>query len=131
MGFKVFGKKDGKRTVSDNPENGDAKVTEAAKVLPEVDPGTVKEGTIIRFLWDPSTGNTYCWIQGEVSVTSVSSKKVKKEKIVTNKVTLKNLVLVECYGEEYTESLPETMEIELNRQQTWALGPEATLGTEE
>ena len=103
MGFKVFGKKDGKRTVSDNPENGDAKVTNAAKVLPEVDPGTVSEGTIIRFLWDPSTGNTYCWIQGEVSDTSVSTKKAKKEKIVTNKVTLKTLVLVECYGEEYTE----------------------------
>merc|ERR1712198_65989 len=30
-----------------------------------------------------------------------------------------------------TKSLPETMAIELNRQQTWALGPEATLGTEE
>ena len=41
MGFKVFGKKDGKKTVSDNPENGDAKVTEAAKVLPEGDPATV------------------------------------------------------------------------------------------
>ena len=50
MGFKVFGKKDGKRTVSDNPDNEDAKVTHAAKVLPEVDPGTVSTGTIIRFL---------------------------------------------------------------------------------
>ena len=131
MGFKVFGKKDGKRTVSDNPENRDAKVTEAAKVLPEGDPATVKEGTIIRFLWDPSTGNTYCWIQGEVSSISVSPKKVKKGKIMTNKVTLKDLVLVECYGEEYNEKLPETIKIELNPQQTWALGPEATLGTEE
>ena len=131
MGFKVFGKKDGKRTVSDNPDNEDAKVTHAAKVLPEVDPGTVSTGTIIRFLWDPKTGNTFCWIQGEVSKASVSTKKTKKEKIVSNKVTLTNLVMVECYGEEYTKSLPETMEIELNRQQTWALGPEATLGTEE
>ena len=114
MGFKIFGKKDGKRTVSDNPERGDAKVTEAAKVLPEGDPETVKEGTIIRFLWDPKTGNTYCWIQGEVSSTFVSEKKVKKERIVTNKVTLKDLVLVECYGEEYNEKLPETIKIELN-----------------
>ena len=127
MGFKVFGKKDGKRTASDNPDNEDAKVTHAAKVLPEVDPGTVSKGTTIRFLWDPTTGNTFCWIQGEVSKASVSTKKTKKEKIVSNKVTLMNLVMVECYGEEYTESLPETMEIELNRQQTWALGPEATL----
>ena len=50
MGFKVFGKKDGKRTVSDKPENGDTKVTEAAKILPDDDPEAVKEGTIIIFL---------------------------------------------------------------------------------
>ena len=78
MGFKIFGKKDGKRTVSDKPENGDTKVTEAAKVPPDGDPAAVKEGTIIRFLWNPETGNTYCWIQGEVSSTSVSEKKVRK-----------------------------------------------------
>ena len=111
MGFKVFGKKDGKRTVSDNPDNEDAKVTNAAKVLPEADPGAVSKGTTIRFLWDPKTGGTFCWIQGEVSKASVSTKKTKKEKIVSNKVTLMNLVLVECYGEEYTEKLPETIEI--------------------
>ena len=113
MGFKIFGKKDGKRTVSDKPENGDTKVTEAAKILPDDDPEAVKEGTIIRFLWNPETGNTYCWIQGEVSSTSVSHKKIKKGKITTNKVTLKDLVLVECYGEEYNEKLPETIKIEL------------------
>ena len=131
MGFKIFGNKNGKRTVSDNPDNEDAKVTNAAKVLPEADPGAVSEGTTIRFLWDPKTGGTFCWIQGEVSEASISTKKTKKDKIISNKVTLKNLVMVECYGEEYTKSLPETMAIELNRQQTWALGPEATLGTEE
>ena len=38
MGFKIFGKKNGKRTVSDKPENGDTKVTEATKLLPDEDP---------------------------------------------------------------------------------------------
>ena len=59
------------------------------------------------------------------------TKKAKKDKVESNKVTVKNLVLVECYGEEYTKKLPKTMTIELNRQQTWALGTEATLDTEE
>ena len=131
MGFKIFGKKNGKRTVSDKPENGDTKVTEATKILPDEDPEAAKKGTTIRFLWNPETGNTYCWIQGEVSSTSVSEKKSKKGTIKTNKVTLKDLVLVECYGDEYIEKLPKTLKIELNPQQTWALGPEATLGTEE
>ena len=131
MGFKIFGKKNGKRTVSDKPENGDTKITEATKLLPDEDPEAVKKGTIIRFLWNPETGNTYCWIQGEVRSTSVSEIKSKKGTIKTNKVTLKNLVLVECYGEDYGEKLPEIIKIELNPQQTWAMGPEATLSTEE
>ena len=41
MGFKIFGKKNGKRTVSDKPENGDTKVTEATKILPDEDPEAV------------------------------------------------------------------------------------------
>ena len=131
MGFKIIGKKDGKRTVSDNPDNEDTKVTSAVKFLLEADPGAVSKGTTIRFLWDPKTGDTFCWIQGDVSEASNSNKKAKKDKVESNKVTVKNLVLVECWGEEYTKKLPKTMTIELNRQQTWALGTEATLDTEE
>ena len=131
MGFKIFGKKNGKRIVSDKPENGDTKVTEATKILPDEDPEAVKKGTIIRFMWIPETGNTYCWIKGEVRSTSVSEAKSKKGTIKSNKVTLKNLVLVECYGEEYGDKLSEKLKIELNPWQTWAMGPEATLSTEE
>ena len=70
MGFKIFGKKNGKRTVSDKPENGDTKVTEATNILPNGDPEAVKKGTIIRFMWIPEAATTYCWIQGVVSKTS-------------------------------------------------------------
>ena len=44
---------------------------------------------------------------------------------------MKNLVLVECWGEEYNKKLPKTMTIELKRKQKWALGTEATLDTKE
>ena len=43
MGFKIFGKKDGKRIVSDKPENGDTKVTEATNILPDDDPRQSKK----------------------------------------------------------------------------------------
>ena len=43
MGFKIFGKKNGKRTVSDKPENGDTKVTEATKILPDEVPEAAKK----------------------------------------------------------------------------------------
>ena len=55
MGFKIFGKKNGKRIVSDKPENGDTKVTEATNILPDDDPEAVKKGSIIRFMWIPET----------------------------------------------------------------------------
>ena len=131
MGFKIFGKKNGKRIVSDKPENGDMKVTEATKILPNGDPEAVKKGTIIRVIWIPEAANTYCWIQGVVSKTSVSEEKSKKGTFKTNKVTIENLVLVECFGEEYSDELPPKIKIVLNPKQTWAMGPEATLSTEE
>ena len=81
MGFKIFGKKDGKRTVSDNPESGDAKVTEAAKVLPEVDPGTVSKGTIIRFLWDPKTGIPFVGFKVKSVKHPFPQKRLRKRKL--------------------------------------------------
>ena len=81
MGFKIIGKKDGKRTVSDNPDNEDTRVTSALKFLLEADPGAVSKGTTIRFLWDPKTGDTFCWIQGDVSKASISNKKTRKIKL--------------------------------------------------
>ena len=131
MGFKIFSKKNGKRTVNDKPENGDTKVTEASDMLPNTDPEAAKKGTTIRVLWTPKTANTYCWIQGEVTKTSVSEAKNKKGTIKTNKVTIENLILVECFGDEYCDDLPPKIQIELSPKQNWALGPEATLSTGE
>ena len=78
MGFKIFGKKNGKRVVSDKPENGDTKVTEATNILPEGDPEAVKKGSIIRFMWIPETENAYCWIQGEVEKHPSLKRKLRK-----------------------------------------------------
>ena len=42
MGFKIFSKRNGKRTVNDKPENSDTKVTEASERLPNSDPEAAK-----------------------------------------------------------------------------------------
>ena len=116
MGFKIIGRKNGKKTVSDNPDNDATKVTSALKFLVEPEPSAASKGSTIRFMWDPKTGNSLCWIQGEISEASNPGKKAKKDKVESNKVTVKNLVLVECWGEEYNKKLPKTITIELNRK---------------
>ena len=98
MGIKLFSKKNGKWNVNDKPENSDTKVTEA--MLSNEDPEAAKKGTTIRVLWIPKTANTYCWIQGEVTKTSVSEVKNKNGTFKTNEVTIENVTLVRCFGEE-------------------------------
>merc|ERR1711923_358533 len=78
-------------------------------------------------MWNPQTGNSLCWIQGEVIESVNPNKKAKKEKGETNRVTVKNLVIADCWGEEYTKKFQKTMTVDLNRRQTWALGTEVTL----
>ena len=63
--------------VNNKPENSDTKVTEASERLPNSDPEAAKKGTTIRVLWAPETADSYCWIQGEVTKTSVSEVKNK------------------------------------------------------
>ena len=75
MGFKIIRRKNGKKTVSDNPDDDATKVTSALKFLVEAEPGAASRGSTIRFLWDPKTGDTFCWIQGDVSEASISNKK--------------------------------------------------------
>ena len=72
MGLRFFNKKNGKWTEKDKLENGDKKVTEAVNTLSNEDPEAAQKGTTVRVLWIPKTANTYCWIQGEVTKTSVS-----------------------------------------------------------
>ena len=114
MGFKIIGRKNGKKTVSDNPENDATKVTSALKFLIEPEPSAAVKGSTVRFMWNPQTGNSLCWIQGEVIDSVNPNKKAKKEKGETNRVTVKNLVMADCWGEEYNKKLPKTMTVELN-----------------
>ena len=129
MGFKVIGRKNGKKTVSDNPENDATKVTKALEFLTVAEPSAATEGSTVRFMWNPQTGTSLCWIQGEVVKAVNPNKKTKKDKDETNRVTVKNLVIADCWGEEYNKKLPKTMTVDLNRRQTWALGTEVTLDT--
>ena len=129
MGFKIIGRKNGKKTVSDNSENDVTKVTKVLEFLIESDPSAAIIGSLVRFMWNPGTGSSLCWVQGEVAKRVDPYKKARKEKWETNRVTVKNLEIASCWGEEYTKKLPKTMTVDLSRKQTWALGTEVTLGT--
>ena len=132
MGIKLFNKKNGKcyqESSNDKQGNSDTKVTET--MLSNEDPEAAKEGTTIRVLWIPETANTYCWVQGVVTKTSVSEKKNKSGIIKTNEVTIEDVTLVKCLGEEYYGSLPPKIQVELSFKQNWAMGPEPDLPSEE
>ena len=85
MGFKIIGRKNGKKTVSDNPDDDATKVTSALKFLVEPEPSAASRGSTIRFMWDPKTGNSLCWIQCEVSDASNPSKKANTQDLSIDK----------------------------------------------
>ena len=129
MGFKIIGRKNGKKTVSDNSENDVTKITKVLEFLTEAEPSSAIIGSLVRFMWNPGTGSSLCWVQGEVEKRVDPYKKSRKEKWDTNRVIVKNLEIANCWGEEYTQKLPKTMIVDLSRKQTWALGTEVTLDT--
>ena len=55
MGFKILGRRNGKKTVSDNTENDVIKVTKMLEFLTEVEPKSAIIGSIVRFMWNPGT----------------------------------------------------------------------------
>ena len=120
MGFKFIGRKNGKKTVSDNSENDVTKITKVLEFLTESDPSGATIGSLVRFMWNPGTGTSLCWVQGEVEKRVDPYKKSRKEKWDTNRVIVKNLEIANCWGEEYTQKLPKTMTVDLSRKQTWA-----------
>ena len=66
MGFEIIGRKNGKKTVSDNSENDVTKITKVLEFLTEAEPSTAIIGSLVRFMWNPGTGTSLCWVQGEV-----------------------------------------------------------------
>ena len=75
MVFKILGKRNGKKTVSDNTGNDVIKVTKMLEFLTEVEPSRAIIGSIVRFMWNPGTGTSLCWVQGEVETRVDSYKK--------------------------------------------------------
>ena len=66
MGFKIIGRKNGKKTVSDNSENDVTKITKVLEFLTEADASAAIIGLLVMFMRNPGTGTSLCWVQGEV-----------------------------------------------------------------
>ena len=54
---------------------------------------------------------------------------MSKFKWETYRVTIRNLEIINCWGEEYIRKLPKTMTVDLSRKGICALGTEVTLDT--
>ena len=104
MGFKIIGRRNGKKTVSDNSENDVTKITKVLEFLIESDPSAATIGSLVRFMWNPGTGTSLCWVQGEVAKRVDPYKKARKEKWETNRVAVINSEIISCWGEEYTKN---------------------------
>ena len=96
MGFKIIGRKNGKKTVSDNSENDVTKITKVLEFLIESDPSAAIIGSLVRFMWNPGTGTSLCWVQGNVAKRVDPYKKARKEKWETIRVTVKDLKIASC-----------------------------------
>ena len=105
MGFKILGRKHGKRTVSDSTGNDTIKVTKMLEFFTNMEPKNATIGSIVRFMWNPGTGTSLCWLQGEVETRVDPYKKARKEAWNTNRVKVKNLVIANYWGDEYTKKL--------------------------
>ena len=127
MVFKILGKRNGKKTVSDNTGNDVIKVTKMLEFLTEVEPRSAIIGSIVRFMWNPGTGTSLCQVQGKICKRIDSFKKSRKEIWDSNRVVIQNLVIIDRWGEEHIEKLPKSMVVDLHRNQIWALGTEVTL----
>ena len=79
MGFKIIGRKNGKKTVSDNSEKDVTKVTKVLEFLTEAEPRAPDVGSMVRFMWNPGTGTSLCWFkeksQKELTLTRKRGKK--------------------------------------------------------
>ena len=53
MGFKIIGRKNGKKTVSDNFEKDVTKGTKVLEFLTEAEPRAADIGSTVRFMWNP------------------------------------------------------------------------------
>ena len=107
MAFKILCKKNWKSTVSDDKSNDTITVTKVLQFLTEVEPKEATIGTIVCFLWNPGNGTTLCWMQGEIDKRVDKYNESKEKKWKTNKVRVKDLMVVNYWGDDYPETLPE------------------------
>ena len=115
-------------TVSDNSENDVIKDTTTLEFLTKAKPRAATIGSLVRFMWNPGTGTSLCWVQGKICKRIDSFKKSRKEIWDSNRVVIQNLVIIDRWGEERIEKLPKSMIVDLQQSKFWAQGTEVTLG---
>ena len=66
------------------------KITKVLEFVTEAEPSTAIIGSLVRFMWNPGTGKSLCWIQGEIYRRIDSFNKSRKGLWISNRVVVQN-----------------------------------------
>ena len=102
--------------VKNHSARGSTVSDKVLEFLTEADPRAATLGSLVRFMWNPGTGTSLCWVQGEIYKRIDSFKKSRKEIWNTNRVVVQNLEIVNRWGEEHIQKLPKSMVVDLHRK---------------
>ena len=122
MAFKILSKKNGKRVISDDKNIETTKVTKVLQFLTNTEPRDAKIGAIVRFMSNPGNGSTLYWLQGEIDKRVDKYNRSRDKDWSTNRIRVKDLKVINYWGEDCPETLPETVVVNLKRKTTWSLG---------
>ena len=104
--------------ISDDKNNETIKVTKVLQFLSNTEPKDAKLGAIVRFMWNPGNGTTLYWLQGEIDKRVDKYDGSKELKWQTNRVRVKNLQVIDFWGEDRPQTLPETVVVNLKSNTT-------------
>ena len=130
-GLQDSKQENGKRVISDDKNIETIKVTKVLQFLTNTEPKDAKIGAIVRFMWNPGNGTTLYWLQGEIDKRVDKYNRSKDLNWKTNRVRVKDLKVINYWGEDNPETLPETVVVNLKSNTTWSLGTEVVLDTSE
>ena len=127
--MKILSRKDGKSMVSDDKDSEKVKLTKVLEFVPARKPEQAKIGEVVHFLHNPGNGHSAYWMQGELEKRVDKYMVAKESGFTRNRFKVKNLSVVNYWGDLGT--IPETLTVNLSKNNAWSLGNEVELRTTE
>ena len=112
-----------------DPDSKKVILTKILEFVPARKPEQAKIGEVVRFMHIPENSHSTYWMQGTLEKRVDKYKDAKESGFTKNRFRVKNLTIINRWGEKGT--IPETLTVNLTRNTAWALGTEVELHTTE